>query len=99
MPQKIKYTFQSRMWRSAGQGGWSFVSMPTEMSQEIREHLRGEEEGWGRMKAMAMIGNTQWETAIWFDTKHNTYLLPIKADVRKKEKLELNSMMEVMVWI
>jgi hypothetical protein len=46
-----------------------------------------------------MIGNTQWETAIWFDTKHNTYLLPIKADVRKKEKLELDSMMEVVVWI
>lgn len=75
------------MWRSAGQGGWCFVSMPIEMSQEIREYLKGEEVGWGRMKATAMIGNTKWKTAIWFDTKHNTYLLPIKVDGRKKKDL------------
>ena len=36
----------------------------------------------------AKTGNTQWETAIWFDTKLDTYLLPLKAEIRKKEKIE-----------
>ena len=39
------------------------------------------------MKALAKIGSTEWKTAIWYDTKHKAYLLPSKADVRKKEKL------------
>jgi len=51
------------------------------------------------MKATATIGTTQWDTAIWFDTKQNTYLLALKSDVRKKEKLEIDSVAEVTVWI
>ena len=39
----------------------------------------GRREGWGRLKATAKIGNSEWATAIWFDTKINTYLLPLKA--------------------
>ena len=33
------------------------------------------------------IGNSEWKTAIWFDSKKKTYLLPIKAEIRKKEKI------------
>ena len=58
------------------------------MAKEIREHFKQEEAGWGRLKVTASIGNTEWKTAIWFDTKRKTYLLPLKADIRKKERLE-----------
>ena len=46
----------------------------------------------------AKIGNTQWETAIWFDTKLDTYLLPLKAEIRKKEKITTDKEIEI-VWI
>ena len=69
------------------------------MSKEIRDNLKDEEEGWGRLKAGAEIGNTKWDTAIWFDTKRKTYLLPIKAEIRKKEKLETDMEVQVRVWI
>jgi hypothetical protein len=45
------------------------------------------------------VGNTKWDTAIWFDTKKKTYLLPLKADVRKKEKLEAGDTIEVTLWL
>jgi hypothetical protein len=83
---KIKYEFVAKIWQHSGQSGWYFVSLPTEISIEIRENLKWQEEGWGRLKATAQIENSQWETAIWFDSKHNTYLLPIKAEIRKKRK-------------
>lgn len=67
------------------QGSWYFVSVPHELAKEIRNYLKSKEEGWGRLKATAKIGNTEWATAIWFDTKMNTYLLPIKAEIRKKK--------------
>ena len=57
------------------------------------------EQGWGRLKATAKIGITEWATAIWFDTKHKTYLLPLKAEVRKKEKIITEQTITVYIWI
>jgi len=51
------------------------------------------------MKASARIGNTEWATAIWFDTKRMSYLLPLKAEVRKKEGLENGMKIEVTLFI
>jgi hypothetical protein len=53
----------------------------------------------GRMKAKVEIGNTQWETAISFDKKHNTYLLPLKSEIRKKEKLVVDQEIQINIWI
>ena len=53
----------------------------------------------GRLKMTAKTDNTQWETAIWFDTKLDTYLLPLKAEIRKKEKITTDKEIEIMIWI
>ncbi|MBY5951613.1 DUF1905 domain-containing protein [Algoriphagus marincola] len=89
MQGKIRYDFSAQVWKSPGMGGWVFVSLPQDLSQEIREHLSWQEEGWGRMKAKAEIKGFEWDTAIWFDKKHDTYLLPLKADIRKKTQVNV----------
>ena len=96
---QIQYKFSAPVWKYSGQAGWHFVSLPRELSKEIRETFKEEEEGWGRLKATARIGHTEWQTAIWYDTKAATYLLPLKGDVRKKEKINTNDVVEVMVLI
>jgi hypothetical protein len=97
--QKIRYEFIAKPWQYSGPGGWHFVSLPKALSNEIRKALKSEEEGWGRLKATARIGNCEWKTAIWFDTKMNTYLLPLKAEIRKKEMLEMGKDIKTMLWI
>ena len=99
MHGKVKYAFSARTWQHASPGGWYFVSLPVDMAAEIRANLKWQEEGWGRLKAIAQTGQTKWETAIWFDTKHQTYLLPLKTEVRKKERIEANQTIDVIVWI
>jgi hypothetical protein len=99
MNGKIQYAFCAKVWQHPAPGGWYFVSLPAETSAEIRNHLKNHEEGWGRMKATAKIRNSQWETAIWFDTKLNTYLLPIKAEIRRKENLKETTQVETLIWI
>lgn len=96
---RLKYEFTTKMWQSSGKGGWYFVSLPHELAEEIRKNLKSEEEGWGRLKAKAQIGESEWETAIWFDSKHETYLLPLKAEIRKKEKLETGKDIQTILWI
>ena len=98
----IKYGFSAKVWHyssTGSMGGWWIVCLPKEMAKEIREQLKCLEEGWGRMKITARIADSQWKTAIWFDTKLDTYLLPVKAEIRKKEKLETDSEVEVAIWI
>ena len=92
---KIKYDFLENIWQHAAPGGWYFISLPESIAHEIRETLRSEEEGWGRLKATAEIGKSKWETAIWFDTKKKTYLLPIKAAIRKSEGIESGKLITV----
>jgi hypothetical protein len=96
---KITYEFHAKLWQHNGPSGWYFVSLPINIASEIRENLKWQEEGWGRMKATAKIGQSQWETAIWFDTKHNTYILPIKGEIRKKERLGSNEAVQVIIGV
>lgn len=98
-PGKIPYRFKSRPWKYDGPAGWYFVSLPKDMADEIREHFKEMEEGWGRLPATAAIEGLEWKTAIWYDTKQKTYLLPLKAEVRKKLKLDVEMEQEVIVYL
>lgn len=91
----MAYTFSAKIWYSE----WYFVSLPEDMAKEIRGNFQLSEEGWGRLKVTAKIGNTQWKTAIWFDTKSKTYFLPVKKEVRTKEKIGIDTAVTVTLWI
>lgn len=99
MNAPIIYDFSASVWQHASPGGWFFVSLPAEMAEEIRTNLKWQEEGWGRLKAGAQIGNSHWETAIWYDKKQGTYLLPLKAEVRCKEDLQAGRLVEVVLYV
>lgn len=98
-PDKDKFQFAAHLWQYIGPSGWYFVSLPQKLSREIKDNFHWQEEGWGRMKATAQIGKSKWDTAIWYDRKQNTYLLPIKANIRKSEKLSLDQELMVTLWI
>ncbi len=100
--QGMKYEFSAKAYQyssSADMCGWTFVSLPKEMSIEIRDNFKWLEEGWGRMKVTAKVGSSEWQTAIWFDTKQDTYLLPLKAKIRKKENIVIDKDMKIMIWV
>ncbi|QQS52797.1 MAG: DUF1905 domain-containing protein [Bacteroidota bacterium] len=94
------YQFTAAIWKySSPKGGWYFVSLPSDISKEIRENLKWQEEGWGRLKSTAKINASEWDTTLWFDTKMNTYLLPLKVEIRRKENLEIDKTVNITLWI
>lgn len=95
----IKYEFSAEVWQHASPGAWHFVTLPVEISEEIRKNLQWQEEGWGRLKAVVKTGSSEWETAIWYDTAQGAYLLPLKASVRKKEVIVAGSVVHLIIWI
>lgn len=82
-----KFFFKGKVWKFKGTGGWYFVDLPKRVSKKIRKTHGLSEEGWGRLKTTARLGKSKWDTAIWYDTKFQSYLLPVKASVRKSEKI------------
>lgn len=96
---KTPFSFSATIWKHGLQGGWHFATMPAKIALNIRENLGMLEEGWGRLQCTAEINNTLWTTAIWFDNKYQSYLLPIKASVRKELNINCDDMVSITVWI
>ena len=91
MTSSKQYTFQANIWKYDGSGGWHFVTVPKILSNKIRKNHAIDEEGWGRLKTIAKIGECEWKTSIWYDSKSGGYLLPIKASIRKSAGLKENT--------
>lgn len=83
------YRTSGKLWRWAGgKGSWYFLTLPVGLSAEIRAVDAGPRRvGFGSLRVTATIGGSTWQTSIFPSAQHNAYLLPVKAAVRKAEKL------------
>lgn len=77
------YTFKAKVWVYEGPAAWHFISLPKEESEEITREYKFIKRGWGSLPIRASIGDTSWETSIFPDRKRDTYLLPLKKEVRQ----------------
>ncbi len=78
---------RAKVWVYPGMAGWHFVTVPKKQSGNIKRVFGDIKRGWGSLPVMATIGKTTWKTSIFPDKKRGAYLLPIKAEVRKKEDI------------
>ena len=62
---------------------WHFISIGAEESIEIRVHGLANPRGFGSVRVAASIGEVTWRTSV-FPQKSGGYLLPVKADVRRR---------------
>jgi hypothetical protein len=83
---KAHYEIKSKLWLYPGDGGWHFVTISNADVVAIKDHYNPIKRGWGSIPVEVTIGSTTWETSL-FPGKDGTYLLPIKATVRQKEKI------------
>jgi hypothetical protein len=90
----LSFSFTGKCWLWQGKGAWYFITLPQDKSEEIKffsENNSAKKRGWGAVKVIASIGNTDWETSIFPYKKEQAYILPLKAEIRKKEKVIQNT--------
>lgn len=75
-------TVTAPLWLWSG-GSWHFVTVPEEEAVEIRAHSLLNRGGFGSVKVEATINDVTWRTSV-FPQKSGGYLLPVKADVRRR---------------
>jgi hypothetical protein len=85
------------IWDARRDDSWTFVSLPVEASDEIRELSDGPRRGFGSVRVRATVGGSTWMTSIFPDGARGGYVLPIKRAVRKAEALDAGDIATVTV--
>ena len=94
---QLDETFKAKVWTQESTGAWHFVTLPADLSKRIRSLTTGLRRPFGSFHVVAKTGKTSWETSLFADQKRGAFLLPVKADVRRKEKVAPGDTIEVLV--
>jgi hypothetical protein len=80
--------FTGKLWRWKGDApaAWHFITLPEEIGAQVK-FFTGKSKGFGSIRVAVKVGGTRWKTSLFPDKKSGSYLLPVKADVRKAEGL------------
>jgi ribosomal protein L31E len=82
------FNFTSTIWMYHGKAAWFFITIPKDISDLIKFHTSHMKTGWGSVRIKAKINQTSWKTSLFPDSKSAAYLLPVKAEIRKKAKIQ-----------
>jgi hypothetical protein len=75
------------IWKGSDAAGrWYFITVPEEQSDEIRAHAFGNPRGFRSVKVEMRIHDVTWRTSL-FPLNSGGYLLPVKAEVRRKTNI------------
>lgn len=85
--RKNHYRMQAVVWLYSGNGAWHFVTLPKKQSDDIKKKYGARKRGWGSLPVRVSVGATSWKTSIFPDKMSGAYVVPLKADVRKKESI------------
>lgn len=95
----FRCSFTGELWKYGGESSWWFISLPVEDSEDLERFCSHCKRNFGSIRVTANIGKTSWQTSVFRDSKSNSYLLPVKADVRSKEKLVEKNAYEVSITV
>ena len=83
----MSYRFTAPLWRWKGDSAWHFITLPFDQADEIDERTTATQGGFGSVKVRVTVGHTTWTTSLFPSSGQESYILPVKAAVRKAEGL------------
>ena len=82
----MRWRLRTKIWLWPGEAPWHFATVPKNLADGIRSLSEGMRSPTGSVRVIVTAKRETWRTSL-FPTKEKTYLLPIKAAVRKKAKI------------
>ena len=86
----LDFAFEAPLWRWKG-GSWHFITLPADISEDIKAFASEARRGFGSVRVSARIGETVWRTSLFPSKDLGAFLLPVKAAVRKAEGLAIDT--------
>ncbi len=81
----MDFAFEAEIWQYDGPAAWCFVTLPPSAAAEIAANIPQRE--FGMVKIQARVGSSRWTTSLFKDNRKGTWLLPLKASIRRQEGL------------
>lgn len=88
-----EFSFETRVIHWRGPSPFFFAPIPAEHVEELRRLGRAVTYGWGMVPVDVRIGETGFSTSLF--PKEDTYLLPLKAEVRRKTNITAGDLIAV----
>lgn len=85
------------MWFWRGPSPFHFVTVPPAQSELIADLSASVTYGWGMIPCEVILGDTRWTTSLW--PKDGGYIVPLKADVRRAEGVEVGDDVDLVVTV
>jgi hypothetical protein len=82
----MRYETRAKIWLWPGEAAWHFVTLPKALSARIKRFAGDARSPFGSLRVSVTVGKTTWKTSL-FPSREETLLLPIKAEVRRKERI------------
>ncbi len=79
--------FEAEIWYWKGPAPHYFVTVPSKGCAELCEIQSLVSYGWGMIPVTARIGKAEWKTSLF--PKDGSFIVPIKAVIRKAEDLDV----------
>jgi hypothetical protein len=81
------WEFTAPLWKWDANAAWHFLTLPFDVTDEIDELTTGKQGGFGSVPVRVTVGRTTWTTSVFPDKGRESFVLPVKAAVRKAEGL------------
>lgn len=89
----MELEFRAEVWVWRGPSPFHFVTVPGEESSQLQAASALVTYGWGMIPVGARIGSTEWTTSLF--VKDGGYVVPLKAAVRKAERIDVGDVVTV----
>jgi hypothetical protein len=81
----VEFRFEAEVIHWRGPSPYFFAAIPEELAGEVRRITRVVSYGWGMTPVDVTIGGVEFQTSLF--PKDETYLLPLKAEVRRRTNI------------
>jgi hypothetical protein len=89
------YRFTAEVWLHQGEAAWHFLTVPGDVSDDIEARTADQRRGFGSVRVDVTVGATTWSTSVFPDTAREAYVLPVKKEVRRAERIDAGDRVEV----
>ena len=85
--------FSGEVWFWRGPAPHHFVSVPEVLCEGIADASALVTYGWGMVPVTVRLGASEWTTSLW--PKDGGYIVPLRAEVRRREEVDLGETVTV----
>lgn len=83
-----KYKVTSKVVPYPGMAAWHFAYLDKKQAEMIKKKHSPKARGFGSIRVTVTLGKTKWKTSIFPDKHSGSYVLPLKAQVRRAEGID-----------